>query len=53
MKEKIEGKVYVVTEKTHKNRRVKAYKPVMTPEENKRRSEYVTQRCAQILKIHG
>ncbi len=53
MKKTYEGKTYDVSEISKNNLRVRSYKPVVSPEEKKRQSEYITRRCAQILKIRG
>ena len=48
-----EGRKYNVSEDMKNNIKVRSYKPVVTPEEKKRQSEYITRMCAQILKIRG
>lgn len=53
MEKTYEGRKYDVSENSKNNLRVHSYKPVMTPEEKKRKSEYITRMCAQILKIRG
>lgn len=53
MEKTYEGRKYDVSENAKNNMRVRSYKPVVTPEEKKRKSEYITRRCVQILKIRG
>lgn len=56
MEKTYEGRKYDVSENAENaknNMRVRSYKPVVTPEEKKRKSEYITRRCVQILKIRG
>lgn len=53
METTFEGRKYNVSEDMKNNIKVHSYKPVMTPEEKKRKSEYITRMCAQILKIRG
>lgn len=50
---KFDGREYEVLEKTKCQLKVRSCKPVVSPEERKRRSEFITRRCADILKIHG
>ncbi len=53
MERTYEGRKYYVSENAKNSMRVRSYKPVVTPEEKKKNSEYITRRCVQILKIRG
>lgn len=53
METTFEGRKYNVSEDMKNNIKVRSYKPVVTPEEKKRQSEYITRMCAQILKSRG
>lgn len=52
-KMKIDGRDYEVLEKSQHDIKVRSCKPIVSPDEKKKRSEYITRRCADILKIHG
>lgn len=44
---------YYVRERVGKKLIVRNYDPVISPEEKRRRNEYATRRCVDILNLHG